>query len=237
VRIGRPYKALIGAGYAYADLALAEKARDDGDRNELGRLLDDVQQRTEDVIAFDQNFALAYVLLARRYAFEENYDEALTILNQGLAVPKLFGDLNLRVEKAEIYYRQGEYALASQEVFEILYINPYSEQARLLQIRSTLASNQPGLAVIYTQQYLFFFPGSTLGYKLLGDARVAEGNSDQALDAYTQALQGDENDPAFLEALLARAQLYSQQRRYDLARDDLTQALSSRSGLTSGRSA
>jgi tetratricopeptide (TPR) repeat protein len=100
-----------------------------------------------------------------------------------------------------------------------------AEPAHLLRIQAALAQNDPGLAVIYSQQYLFYYPGSVQGYILLGDARVREGNTDLALAAYDQALQGEDTNPFLIDALIARADIYNEQRRYDLAREDLTRAL------------
>src|SRR5690606_36128616 len=62
------------------------------------------------------------------------------------------------------------------------------------------------------------------GWNLLGDARAGEGNRNAALAAYTQALAPDTVTEATSGALLGRAEIYRQQRRYDLALDDLTRA-------------
>jgi tetratricopeptide (TPR) repeat protein len=224
-----PIQSLLNVGYAIVNLQLAQDAIKKGDPKKAAPFLGIVEKRTQDTIKADPNYAEAYVLLSRRFAAEKKYDKALDALNNGLKNPKLFTDMNLRVEEGNVYYQMGEYDLAAQSAFEALYINPYSETARLLQVNAALAQGKAGLAVIYAQQYLFYFPGSVEGYKLLGDARVMEGNSDLALDAYSQALVGDPNDPAYLQVLVSRGKLYSAQRRYDLAREDFEQALSIKS--------
>lgn len=214
----------LDTAYAYAFLELARRARDQGLAQEASSHLTQVTERARAAVAGDPRLALAYVLLARRYALERRYDDALAALDQGLAVPQLAADVNLIVEKGEVHFAQGDLDQAARQAFVALYIDPTVEKAYLLQIKTALAQGDPGLAVIYAQNYLFFYPGSAEGFKLLGDARVAEGNTDQALAAYDQALAAQEVTPATAAALVARAALYSAQGRHDLARDDLTRA-------------
>jgi tetratricopeptide (TPR) repeat protein len=45
------------------------------------------------------------------------------------------------------------------------------------------------------------------------------------LIAFNQALAGEDDNPARLDAVVERGQVYLQQRRYDLAQDDFTEAL------------
>ncbi len=217
---------LLDTAYAYALLELARRARDQGLAQAASGYLTQVTDRARAAAAGDPRLALPYVLLAQRYALERRYDEALAALDQGLAVPQLAADVNLIVEKGEVHFAQGDLDRAARQAFVALYIDPTVEKAYLLQIKTALAQGDPGLAVIYAQNYLFFYPGSAEGFKLLGDARVAEGNTDQALAAYDQALAAEEITPVTAAALVARAALYSAQGRHDMARDDLTRAYS-----------
>ncbi|MGQ9887774.1 MAG: tetratricopeptide repeat protein [Aggregatilineales bacterium] len=217
---------LLDTAYAYALLELARRARDQGLAQEASGYLTQVTDRARAAADGDPRLALPYVLLARRYALERRYDDALAALDRGLAVPQLAADVNLIVEKGEVHFAQGDLDQAARQAFVALYIDPTVEKAYLLQIKTALAQGDPGLAVIYAQNYLFFYPGSAEGFKLLGDARVAEGNTDQALAAYNQALAAEETTPVTAAALAARAALYSAQGRYDMARDDLTRAYS-----------
>jgi tetratricopeptide (TPR) repeat protein len=205
-------------------LYLAEQAFAERDRTQGNDQLDAVELRAELAIESDPLLVPAYIALARRHEIAENYDEALRILNDALDNPELKADVNLLVERGEVYFQQGEIDLAAQEAYTALYIDPTVEDAYLLQIKTALAQGDPGLAVIYAQNYLFFYPGSAEGYKLLGDARIAEGNVELALTAYDQALAAEDVTGATLPALLARAQLAMQQRRYDQARQDYTEA-------------
>ena len=214
------FRALIDLGFAYVFSYLAEN----GPTNERSANLQLVENRATSAIEVDERMALGYILLARRQAAANNFDRALETIERGLLVPQLRSDTNLIIERGEIYFAQGEYDRAAQEAFVALYIDPTIERAYLLQIRVANAKGDPGLAVIYAQNYLFFYPGSAEGYLLLGDARRAEGNTDLALAAYTQALAADTETPATVPALVARAELYMAARRYDLARTDLTRA-------------
>jgi tetratricopeptide (TPR) repeat protein len=214
------FDALVNAGFAYVDLKLAERALDDNDRQEANAQLANVQDRAEEAIKGDARLELPYLALAQRYTFDRDYNLALGVLDQGLAVPELAANVNLIVQKGDIYFQQKEYDLAAYQAFLALYINPATEAAHLLKIHTAMAQNNPGLAVLNAQAYLFYYPGSVEGYKLLGDARIAEGNFDLALEAYNQALAGGDN----ADLLVARAALYTRQRRYEQARDDLTTA-------------
>ncbi len=211
------YGYLFDVGFAEIHLALGQAALDNREAN---RQFDEAERRALSAIEFDPQYTPAYVVLARSHLLREDYDAAIGVLNDGLQFERLFEDLNLRLMKGEVYYAQGEYDLARQEAYEMLYINPYSEPGHHLQIRSVLALGDAGLGVIYSEQYLFFYPGRVQGYKFLGDARMAENKSDLALTAYERALLGDQSDPAIVDTLLARAELYTQQRRFDLADED-----------------
>ncbi|MBZ0286204.1 MAG: tetratricopeptide repeat protein, partial [Anaerolineae bacterium] len=214
------FRPLIDAGFAYIDLKLAKLAFAENDRTEANAQLANVQDRAEAAIEGDPRLELPYVSLAQRYTLDRDYDLVVSVLDQGLAVPELASNVNLIVQKGQVYFQQEEYDLAAYQAFLALYINPAVEQAHLLQIRTALAQDNPGLAVLNAQAYLFYYPGSVQGYELLGQARVAEGNYDLALEAYNQALAGGDN----ADILVARAALYNRQRRFEQARADLTTA-------------
>lgn len=218
------FKPLIDLGYAQVYLKLAENAFKAREATRAINYLDQVRLRAESAIAGDPRMADAYVILAKNFELRSNYSDALNILNRGLENPALASDVNLIVERGKVYFEQGEIDLAAQEAFLALYVDPTIEQAYQLQIKIALAKGDPGLAVIYAQNFLFFYPGSVAGYKLLGDARVAEGNIDLALAAYDQALAAESPTPDTVDVLVARANLYLKQRRYDQARLDLTRA-------------
>ncbi|GIL11459.1 MAG: hypothetical protein BroJett038_01790 [Chloroflexota bacterium] len=218
------YAPLVNAGLAYVDVQRAARALDEGRRDEARALMTNVEDRAQSAINRDARLMWSYLALARRYALVGDYNRAIGALDRGLSVPELAANVYLIVEKGELYFAQGEYDLAAYQAFLALYIYPAAEQAHLLQIRVALEQNKPGLAVLLAQGYLFYYPGSVLGYKLLGDARVRENNFDLALEAYNQALAGGDDHPLTPEVLAARAALYGRKGRHDLARDDLTRA-------------
>ncbi len=224
-------RSLIDSGFAQVWLALGEEALANNDLTTAREFLDQAQQSAEDAIGIsddavgDFNLAEPYLVIARRYRIDGNFDRAIEILDMGLEVERLRNDVRLVIEKGEVYFEQGEYDLAKDQAFLAIYMNPFLEAPHRLRIRAALADNDPSLAVIFAQNYLFYFPGSVTAYKLLGDARLQEGNTDLALAAYSQALEGPPEDPSYADALVARAQIYADEGRFDLAREDLDDAV------------
>lgn len=214
-------RGLINAALAYVDLKLAEQASTGSNLSQIGALLTNVTDRSTAAITADPKLELPYLLLAKRFAMEQDYDRAIAALDNGLSVPELAANTRMLLQKGDIYFQQGEYERAAYQAFLVLYVDPPNEKAHLLQIYTAMAQNKPGLAVLQTQAYLFYYPGSAAGYKLLGDARVAEGNTDLALEAYSQALAGGDDVPT----LLARSALYTQRKFFEQAYTDLTHAL------------
>jgi tetratricopeptide (TPR) repeat protein len=215
------YAALVNAGLAYVDFLDAQQAVADGQRDQLSSIIANIKDHAEAAIAKDPRIAIAYESLAGGYRLNGDFDLAIGVLDDGLKVSELAANTNLIVLKAEIYFDQKEYDLADYQAFLALYADPNTEEAHLLQINSALAQKNPGLAVLRAQAYLFYFPGSAQGFKLLGDARLMENKPDLALESYSQALAGGDN----FDLLVARAALYNDQHRYELARADLTTAL------------
>jgi len=135
-------------------------------------------------------------------------------------VPELASDVKLLVEKGEIYLEQKQYPKADYQAFLALYVDPATEGAHLLRIKSAMAQGEAGLGVLYSQAYLYYYPGSVDGYISLGQARMAEGKQDLALQAFSQALTGGDN----VDVLLARADMYLSNVQYKLAQADLSKA-------------
>lgn len=189
----------------------------------------------ERIIAPDAVNEEGYALLAESYSLQGNIDEALDILEDGLATSfddrNLYGNTELRMTKARILAEADRIPEALQEVYFALELNPFLENALIFQAELALNNGQAGLGVLYSQQYLLYYPGSLQGFYLLGQAREAERKFDLALNAYSRALAGDvtdENytsDPYFLEVLIARADIYIRQGQRQLAADDFSLAL------------
>ena len=220
----RNNRPLVDLGFAQVHLALAKRALAEDNGNEANDQLEAAEQRAQAALERDPKLVESYVILSQRYVLDRRYSDALAVLDQGLDVEGLKYDTNLLVARGEVFYAQGNYNLAEEDAYTALYVDPTLEAAHLLAIRSVLAEGDAGLAVIYSNRYLYYYPGSALGYKLRADARVAEGNLDLALIDYSQALVVEDQSQTTVDALVARADIYSQQNRFDLAEQDLTQA-------------
>lgn len=219
---GQNYKPHLDLGFAQLFLRMAEDAQRERRSGQAADYLVEAEERAQAAIERDPRLAQAYLVLAQRYSTVERYEDALRVLNEN---PAIADDTNIIVARGEVYFAQEDLPRAAQEAYLALYVDPTIEQAYVLQIKTALARNDPGGAVIYAQNYLFFYPGSAPGWLLLGQARQAEGNTDLALGAYNQALAAEDTTPATVDALTARAEIYLAQGRDALARDDLTQAL------------
>jgi tetratricopeptide (TPR) repeat protein len=224
------YGALAAAARAKVLLYEARQRLADGGRvGDVRTQLVEAQNRANEAIGLDGRFVEPHLLLAESWRLRGEYDEALTALDdaQAITVPgaRFYTDNNLRMAKARIFMEQGNLDAALQELFEVLKINPFERDALRMQIEIALAKNDPGLAVIYSEQYLFYYPNSIEAYRYKGDARLLEDKADDALVQYGIALQGDETDPDYYPVLVSRARLYARQNRFDLAQTDLTHAL------------
>jgi tetratricopeptide (TPR) repeat protein len=212
---------LIDAGQAYVNLLLAERQLEAGSRVDAEVQLVTVEEYARAAIAADPRLEQPYLTLARRFMLIGNEDNALKALDDGLAVPDLAGSTRLLIAKGEVLFAQGEYDQADYQAFLALYVDPTVETAHRLRVQAAMSRGEPGLAVLYAQTYLFYWPGSPDAYTLLGEARAAEGNIDLALAAYSRALLAGPN----ARVLVDRAALYSSLGRDDLALADLNAAL------------
>jgi len=206
----------------------ALQAQAEGRTGEANTLFNQAEERFRTAIGLDGRMTTAYVNLARLQVAQEEYQEAINTINipiEGELSNEFFTDILLRVERGEIYFRQGIYDRAIQEANEALFFEPWSEEAYILQAESALAMNNPGDANNFLDGYQLVYPESLLAYKLEGDAYRLEGKADQALLAYNIALQGNEDNPDYLIVLEARGDLYMEQRRFELAQASYTEYL------------
>jgi tetratricopeptide (TPR) repeat protein len=210
----------LESGYAQVYWAQAQDRLSAGDPAGARDALDQVRTHAQAAIDGDRRLAPAYLMLAKANEQARNYDDALQVLNRGLAVAELINNTELIMEKAQIYFVQRDYEHALHQAFLALYIDPTIEAAYQLKIQIALARSRPGDAVLAAEDYLHFYPGSTTAFRLLGDARVAEHKDDLALAAYTQGLSANGTDADCLKMLEGRAKIYERQRRYALAVDD-----------------
>ncbi len=213
-------KAVVNGALAYTDYLMAQAAVDEGRNGASAPLLAQAEEAAATAISNSPRFDLAYLAQAGSARLTKDYTKAIKALDSGLAVSELASDVKLLVEKGEIYFEQKQYDKAEYQAFLALYIDPSTESALQLRIKTAVAQDKAGLAVIYSQAYLYYYPGSVDGYIQLAQARMAEGKNDLALQAFSQALTGGDN----ADVLLARADLYLSKDQYKLAQADLTKA-------------
>ncbi len=160
-----------------------------------------------------------------------DYTSAAAILDTGLdARPD---NLPLLLARAEIEILRGELQRALNYISQALYVDPLSEEALALRVEAFLriasrATNPSerlqlyGTAVIWSQEYLLFYPGAPEAYLLLAQARLGEGNDDLAEEALSRVInvEGDLPDELVQTAYDLRAGLYIRQGRYAEALED-----------------
>jgi tetratricopeptide (TPR) repeat protein len=206
----------------------ALQAKEAGQTGDANSLFSEAEDRFLTAVDLDGRITTAYVNIARIKVEQEEYQEAINILNipiEGELSNEFFTDILLRVERGRVYFTQGIYDRALQEANEALFFEPWSEEAYILQAESALAMNNPGDANNLLNGFQLVYPESLLAFKLEGDAYRLEGKADQALLAYNIALQGNEDNPDYLIVLEARGDLYMEQRRFKLAEESYTEYL------------
>lgn len=152
-------------------------------------------------------------------------------------------DTNLLVRLGELSLAQGRANAALEYAGKALYVDPLLLPALRLQTRAylALAEGAPenratareeyfGLAAHSAQTLLLYYPGDPQGHLLLAEARLGEGNAEQAEEALNRLLAVE--DAAFREqhadilrqAYQRRGELYLRQGRIALANQDLRRA-------------
>jgi tetratricopeptide (TPR) repeat protein len=205
---------------SYARVALAEQRQRSTPQQDVLR---DITTQLERAISTDPSFIEPHLLLADRYVLINNRSQAISVLQT--AIERNPTNAELRAKLAEVYLLDRRFAEALQAVYEALLLDPYAERALQLQVEIALAQGDPGLAVLFAEQYMARYPGRALAVKLRADARMAEGKRDLALYDYSRALNGRPEETGYFDALLQRAALYAELGRHDLAQADFSAAL------------
>lgn len=219
------FEPLLNAGFAYVLNLQARAALAEGNPARVQTAATEAQERAEVAVQRDPRLVQGHLELARSLELQGNIDDAIAALDAGLQQPLLQFDTNLIAEKARIYFDQGDYEEADRQAYLILYADPSVEIAHRIQADVALLEDDAGLAVLRAQAYLFYYPGRASAWRLLGEARLREGNYDLAVDAFSQALMVEQDTTTTLLALQGRAQAFSALGRYALAETDLTSAL------------
>lgn len=207
----------LDSGYAQVYWMQAQQATADGNPAAARDLQTQAADKAQSAITGDGRLTAAYLVLAAVDSANRQYNDAIEVLNQGLNVYELTSNTELIMAKAQVYFDQRSYDRAQYEAFLALYIDPSVESAYQMKVKIALARNRPGDAVLAAQDYLYYYPGSTEAYLLLGEAREAEHKDDLALAAYNQGLAGNGTDAGAQAMLEAQAKIYERQGRHDLA--------------------
>lgn len=223
---------LVDLAHAQIALAEARQRRADGaSAFGVGELLEDAETRLLEVIQGaqgDGRFVEAYLLLADRYLLGDQPDEALEALDRAYAPVlegDLLGDTRIRLKRAQILRDEDRLEEAIQELNTLLLADNFVEEAHFLRTELALEADQPARAVKFAEAYTFAIPGRVGGYMLWGDAHLAEGKPDWALQYYTRGLQGAQDDPNYVPTLLRRADLLLVQGQFEQAFADYDTAL------------
>ncbi|MFW5692163.1 MAG: tetratricopeptide repeat protein [Chloroflexota bacterium] len=235
----RLFQPVIDVGFSRVYLEQIRDALEVGNVARADELIEQIETRVENAAAIVPTYADPYVVLAEAYILRGRFEDAVELLSQDNLIEPLNSNIDIITTRGEALLEQGRalrdagdtesalqaFSAAGYQGFLGLYVSPFSDAAHQLRIEAALAMEEPGLASIYTNQYLFYRPQSAPAFRLLATARLAEDKPDLALDVYSQAIEQSDTDATLADVYLSRAGLYNQQRRYDLALNDLTVAL------------
>jgi tetratricopeptide (TPR) repeat protein len=181
----------------------------------------------------DEQLMDAALLAAQIYSMQGLSDDASRVLTKGLerqpnnvALRTALGNIQLAANRTKEAYDNAVLALL---------IDPTDEDALILHVKALLGLASKitdrqeriqtyGRAVRAAHDLLYSYPGETVAWMLLGQARQGEENIGQAIDAYAQAVVADTKSPAARQVFLTRGKLYLEQRRYQEAFDDFDKA-------------
>lgn len=182
----------------------------------------------------------AVVTRARLYLAVDEEDAAAALIDQALSFNP--SDVGLLLMRAEVELQRNNLTGALEFITSALFVDPLSEEALSLRVEaylriageqeagSTRAVQLYGTAVIWTQEYLLYHAGNPRGYTLLAQARLGEGNVQQAEEALDRVIAADalpESAAPFVEqAFLLRADIYQGSARFEEAIDDIEELLS-----------
>jgi tetratricopeptide (TPR) repeat protein len=170
-------------------------------------------------VELDPQYAEAYLDLAQIDLDSQDYETALQHLEP---VAKISPDsTQLYLLRAQAYLIQGENELALQDAQKANQLDQTSLPSYRLLAEVALAAGKPELAVPALETYLRYTPRDAQAQAWLGGAYAVQEKPDQAKDAFTRAIEIDQNQ---FDAYLQRGMLSYQQKDYDGAIADLSQA-------------
>jgi tetratricopeptide (TPR) repeat protein len=178
--------------------------------------------QSQRAVQLDPYLKLPVITLARYYGEQGEYNQGLREIAR-LQERRPY-DAELILEKGKLYLMRGDPGDALYQANFARHIDPLNAEAMKLQARAALALDDPGGAVLAMRDLLFYYPDSVEGYRILGDARAAEGNINLALEAYGRALNAPEVSAEVGRTYVARGQLYATLGRHAEAYTDFDKA-------------
>lgn len=242
------FKALIDLGFAEYELLRGLNFQSRGEAGNAAVAFDAARERAQTALEFDPRYAQGHLIIAQAYKAERNTEDALLALDQPVAlldrVPEFGINVDFVIERGDIYLqeaarmatagrtedRRAALEAARYQAYYAVYLNPYDRRGHEMLIETAMALGIPGDAVLANDTYRLYYPEDPRALRLLGDARIAEGNPDQALSSYAAALDADIRDdgvagPESAEILADRAALFLAEGEYAAALADLNTAL------------
>jgi tetratricopeptide (TPR) repeat protein len=223
----RPFAAaLINATYAEIELMRAQSLRRAGRVSLSNQSYAAAIEKAEAALDANAQVPNAYIVLAVAAFDQGRYEDALDVLDLAISpqvnVAAFNNNLDMIGLRGQIYLAQAAgqqgreadrlLAQADTQGRAAFFVNPYDRRGHELQIEVALAQGRAGDAVLLNDTYRLYFPGDPRAFKLLGDARLLEGNPDLAFSAYTDAANAAVANaggigPDAADALVARGDL------------------------------
>ena len=234
-----PFRTLINLGFAEVYLQEAKDALAEGNDSAAATYLADARTYAVEARSIGNPMGKAFLVEAEAYRLSGQYEEAIGVLDGARAVEALADDLNITTARGFIFLEWGrelrtenepeqaweKFNQAAYEGFYATYINPFIEAGHQINVMAALEMGDVGLAALRCEDYLLFFPNSGLAFKLYGDIRRMQGNTEFALYNYSQAINNTTSAEIVVPAHLARAEIYTGFRHYQAALADLNAAI------------
>lgn len=186
--------------------------------------------------------------LADIYMQQEDFTAATEVLMETLnyaresGVTPNIGNVELLLKLSDVEAAQGNFDAALGYVATALFVDPNLEPALVRRIDLNLAkartTNDAQLrqvlygysAALAEEQYLSRYPGAAIGYVLVAEGRLREGNPERAIESLNRVIQVASEpgvDPAAVQRAYAlRAEIALEQQDWQRAADLLSVALS-----------
>ncbi len=218
--------AAIRAGQAEAHLAVGRAQQARGATGAAAQSFTLAERNAEEAINASSGWPPPYLTLIESQIARGLYAQAENSIERAQNVQGFQDDVRFIIKRGEIAFAQEDYEAAAYHAFVAHYADPISAAAHDLRTRVAVARGNISDASLYAQEYLYYHPLVVEGWELLGEIRLMEGNTNLALEAFTQAITVGENtdQPPAVDAYVARADIYERRGLLEQARADIQAA-------------